>query len=647
MAKKQKFKKSIIIGVVVLTIVLISACAGKKSLSESPEGYNADIFDYCGYDSDVLGKKINEVIDSYGLFLVGTDTVGPEEARFSSFPIYMREGQKCAQACYLDLPHSPTYYFILDNDDVVVGLVFIDTEGFQDISKYKGNFKTAPRKVKISSGMANAENILCWKLNNGYRFIFSKDFSLGTMALGYADVIDPTQMYDYVNLIYGPIREQYSDSQYMTDDFYNCLAGVYTNPDNNILIEIDYQDCICRSVINGKWGEKDLFYLDRFDSYELIDDNTYLIKVKCGDSKFSYLLQDIYYEDGTGKSTLYLNDVDGWTYSDDYINNSKYCFYCDFTWEDDLSSNDEIVIDDNSDEQYENDFEKDYVKESENDLGILIGHYEDSNGDKVDIYSDEEMVRYIQGGNQSHTFNEKICDYEKYENGILLKVNRDDLKYSYFYDTDENTLYVLYTDEWEADINNLYYEADQVYVKVDTVPAPKQNANDKESYDLNDDMIFKEYNNREVTEVVGREYIAPPACEFIKEGEDYYLYPPNYDNILVPMDGMHDFIPFDEPLRISKDAEVGLTKDIQIYFNGEWNEYLFIYEYNDFYKIADKLFSDNRWSKNEYEWLYFDYKGNTISFAPIVILDEKGDIIMFKEYNYEIEKYIKGDAQNG
>ena len=174
-----------------------------------------------------------------------------------------------------------------------------------------------------------------------------------------------------------------------------------------------------------------------------------------------------------------------------------------------------------------------------------------------------------------------------------------------------------------------------------------QNTNNSGYSALEDDNNYEEYNDKPETQVEGKEYfIYPYGAEFVKQGEDYYLCPPEiqYESYILIPDDNGECISFDEPLRISKDAEVGLTKDIEEIYNGQWNEYVFSYEYYDFDKIVEKLFNDNRWYVDEYKWLYFDYKDNRIPLTPKIVLDEKGEIIMFKEYNDQIVKwweYIK------
>lgn len=503
----------------------------EEDRAESPEGYNPDIFEFCGYESGFLGKTINDVIEDYGLFVVNTTIVGPEGRTFY-IPIYAKEGQTVVQAIDKRFSPYPTYYFILD-DDIVNGLVFLDVDGLQNISRYMDNSQVAPRKVPISPGLANAEDILCWRFENGYRLIFSTDVGGQTCALGFADVIDPTQCSDYTNLIYGPIRDNYSDKKYMPEQLFCDLRGRFFNPDSNMFIEIDSQDCIYRSLINGEYGKKDYFYLDRFDSYEEVGNNKYLIKVKCGDTKLSYLTVDEYFGDGTGRQTLYLNAVDEWTYSEDYIENAKYVFYRDFTY-----------------------------NSKSNNSSTTDGKGQKEGNQTIDSFNTDNSLQTTEG-------------------------------------------------------------------KESIIAGDVQTGEDK---------IYE--TDRLDTKIVGKEYTAPFGSELIKQGEDYYLYPPLYDNILCAKGGSADYIPFDEPLRISKNAEVGLIKDIEVEFNGEENEYLFIYEYNDFYKMIDNLIDDNRWEIDEYNMLYFEYKEMRIGAYPLIILDENGDIIMFKEYHYQIAKYL-------
>lgn len=99
-------------------------------------------------------------------------------------------------------------------------------------------------------------------------------------------------------------------------------------------------------------------------------------------------------------------------------------------------------------------------------LNAIKGHYFDNEGDTVDIISSEKIVRFINGGHQDHTYEEKICGYEIVPNGYYIFVEWDGERYTYYYADDVNSykLYVNFDDEWAPEISNFMYNT-QVYVK--------------------------------------------------------------------------------------------------------------------------------------------------------------------------------------
>ena len=104
---------------------------------------------------------------------------------------------------------------------------------------------------------------------------------------------------------------------------------------------------------------------------------------------------------------------------------------------------------------------------SEQVLKEIDGHYEDGNGDTIDFVDSEHMVRFILGGNESHTYEEKICGYENVNDGYLLKVENGGEKYTYLYQDEggEQRLYLGYEDGWEPELEPYDYVSIQIYVK--------------------------------------------------------------------------------------------------------------------------------------------------------------------------------------
>ena len=104
---------------------------------------------------------------------------------------------------------------------------------------------------------------------------------------------------------------------------------------------------------------------------------------------------------------------------------------------------------------------------SEQVLKEIGGHYEDGNGDTIDFVDSEHMVRFILGGNESHTYEEKIGGYENVNDGYLLKVENGGEKYTYLYQAvgGEQRLYLGYEDGWEPELEPYDYVSIQIYVK--------------------------------------------------------------------------------------------------------------------------------------------------------------------------------------
>ena len=97
----------------------------------------------------------------------------------------------------------------------------------------------------------------------------------------------------------------------------------------------------------------------------------------------------------------------------------------------------------------------------------IKGHYEDEFSDTLDILSSSEMTRFVWGGHQNYTYNEKICGYQEVTDGIVIFIEWDEEKYTYLYTTEngEEKIYLNTTDDWTPYMDNFMYDF-QVYVKV-------------------------------------------------------------------------------------------------------------------------------------------------------------------------------------
>ena len=96
------------------------------------------------------------------------------------------------------------------------------------------------------------------------------------------------------------------------------------------------------------------------------------------------------------------------------------------------------------------------------------GHYEDEYEDAVDILSPDQLVRFIKGGHEDHTYDEKICGYRKLDNGYIIKVEWDGDKWTYFYTVQNGreTLYVNFDEGWNPGLNPYnHMEGCQIYIK--------------------------------------------------------------------------------------------------------------------------------------------------------------------------------------
>lgn len=118
-------------------------------------------------------------------------------------------------------------------------------------------------------------------------------------------------------------------------------------------------------------------------------------------------------------------------------------------------------------------------------LDIVEGHYEDEDGDTVDITSRYQIVRYIKGGNQSHTYDEEIFGYKKFGEGYLLKVEWEGIKYTYLYKGDnEKHLYLGTEDRWDPNLDPYKYNDIQVYVKTGTNTESSENISLEPEYHI-------------------------------------------------------------------------------------------------------------------------------------------------------------------
>lgn len=243
----------------------------------------------------------------------------------------------------------------------------------------------------------------------------------------------------------------------------------------------------------------------------------------------------------------------------------------------------------------------------------ICGHYDDGSGDTVDIFAMDRMVRFILGGNQSHTYDEEICGYKVLDRGFLLKVQWDGEKYTYLYTKkgDEELLLLGYDDGWDPELNPYnYIEGVQEYRKTSDSVSEKAN----ESVDTNSTQYMAGYD------------------DIKKEGEYYYLCPVYVNEKFWPI-GEGDPIPFPMEVKISKNAKIGVATSFYTTFNGDYDEIHFTHDYYDFYETADKFFANKHWYYRDTGELCFSIDGNELPLAPIVTFDENGDINMLLE-NY-------------
>lgn len=446
--------------------------------------------------------------------------------------------------------------------------------------------------------------LLCWKLNYGYRFQVGYKFTdeewYKRYSYGYFEFIDPNQCLDFYKILECEFYSNNIDEE-MPSGLLHMLQGHYEV--DNVSYDITPSGGIFRTVLKKEFGVNDCFYYDKYDSYEIVNEQCYLVKVKCGNTKLSYL----YTEDEEGEKgvrSLYFNGIDGWDYSDEYINNSR-CIYCreyEVVKTGDNNNDNENVTESSSPE---------FVKKQlpEEVFGIIKGYYYTEFGDYVEIASTSNVVRYIIGGHEDHMYNEEICDYQEYSNGYLIKVEWEGEKYTYLYikDGKKETLYIDFADEWDPDVSQYNAEPSQVYIR--------------ESADAGDYLLDGE-----------TEYYAPFGCKIIKIDEDYYLYPSPNDGTLMYVEDWTKCIPFDEPIKVSQEAVIGMAVLIEETFNGEYDEYEFVYDYVDFYQNVDNLIAEGHWIYIENDGTYFEYERALIPFTPKVTLNGDGEIIMIKDF---------------
>ena len=132
----------------------------------------------------------------------------------------------------------------------------------------------------------------------------------------------------------------------------------------------------------------------------------------------------------------------------------------------------------------------------------IQGHYEDGNGDTVDVDSvNGTITRFILGGNQSHTFVENIHSFLGVGDCYLIKVEMDGERYTYLYATDNGSecLYLGTEDGWNPSLNPYNYVSIQIYVKTKN----EANTNGLSSNNSNDYILYdsdKKYYDRATIE---------------------------------------------------------------------------------------------------------------------------------------------------
>lgn len=103
---------------------------------------------------------------------------------------------------------------------------------------------------------------------------------------------------------------------------------------------------------------------------------------------------------------------------------------------------------------------------SDNAYSVLKGKFFTEDGENyVNVVSKKGIVRYIRGGNESHTYKEAIKGYKEYSNGYLIMVEWEGEKFTYLFvaEGDTETVLVDFDSGWNPDVYNYNYEPTQVY----------------------------------------------------------------------------------------------------------------------------------------------------------------------------------------
>ncbi len=103
---------------------------------------------------------------------------------------------------------------------------------------------------------------------------------------------------------------------------------------------------------------------------------------------------------------------------------------------------------------------------SDNAYSVLKGKFFTEDGENyVNVVSKKSIVRYIRGGNESHTYKEDIKGYQEYSNGYLIMVEWEGEKFTYLFvaEGETETILVDFDSGWNPDVYNYNYEPAQVY----------------------------------------------------------------------------------------------------------------------------------------------------------------------------------------
>ncbi|WP_027204371.1 hypothetical protein [Butyrivibrio fibrisolvens] len=289
-----------------------------------PSGFDESIFEQCNFILQKLGKSKDDITREY---VTGNITNFSTRDKIPTFvfPTYARNGQSGMLGKKIDA--SPVEYFIFGADNLSVGHECCG--GFESLSYYISGVDTLPVRVK-ASGTDQYKYYYCWRFLNGYRIVEVWEFPGSIKATGYIDLVDPTQCESFRDIYYSQLESHYSCDEMPSNLFYMVMEP-YEDSGNTVQIDTSSSYGFHR-IIFGDDKRPDSYYLDRYCGYEKIDTGKYLIKVKCYDDEYSYLFEDVDNGDGTGARNLYFNDVDGWNYSDNYIENSLYSFSRPYTY---------------------------------------------------------------------------------------------------------------------------------------------------------------------------------------------------------------------------------------------------------------------------------------------------------------------------